>query len=215
MPVLFIADHLSTKHKSQYYNTNRIAEIQYLLEMASTYQYNWTCTTDNVIYLIPYVVIMSFFLLQQPHEDHFGHVLASHDRESAEDHHFEPVNYRRDIIATKHANRKVHRRRKTRLQTLMRGPSSYSFDSAKIDQPESSMPPLDETDDVPDIPFPVAEAELEIDSKMEELSIPMTEIIKGSQVAPSSPVHYSTEPSDREFQDTTPLSPAASKNSYV
>lgn len=142
--------------------------------------------------------------------------MASHDRESAEDHHFEPVNYRRDILRAKHANRKVRRRRRNKLQTLMRGPSSYSFDGTKPDQQESSpLPPLDETDDVPDIPIPVAEYP-EIDSKVDEISIPMAEMIRrgreereGEEPSLSqslSPRGSSMERESRDF-DTTPLSP--------
>ena len=82
-------------------------------------------------------------------------MLASHDREHAEDHHFEPVNYRRDIIRTKNATRKIKRKKRQKLAALMGGTSSYSISSSRVDRPELAA--LDETDDVPDIPFPVAD----------------------------------------------------------
>lgn len=113
---------------------------------------------------------MYHFPPTQPHEDHFGHVLASHDREHAEDHHFEPVNYRRDIIRTKHARRKNRKRRQRQLQQLMHTTSTNSIDSGRT-----------EADAVPDVPIPVAEgAEDDISIKeADAMFIPMENLEPG------------------------------------
>lgn len=58
----------------------------------------------------------------QPHEDHFGHVLSTTDRE-IEDHHFEPVSVRRDIIHAKHRARRNKVRRRRHLSNLMKASS--------------------------------------------------------------------------------------------
>ncbi len=93
----------------------------------------------------------SFFI--KPHENHFGHVLSCDEREDPEDHHFEPVNYRRDIIRTKHATRKNRKKRRNQLHHLMKAASSFSVDGSR------ATPPVDEVDadDVPDVPMPIAE----------------------------------------------------------
>lgn len=63
---------------------------------------------------------------KQPHADHFGHVLSTTDREQ-EDHHFEPVSVRRDIIQSKHRARKNKKRRRRRLSNLIKASSERTM----------------------------------------------------------------------------------------
>ena len=93
----------------------------------------------------------------------------------------------------------------------MKGTSSYSFDGTKLDQPDGGPPPLDETDDVPDIPIPVAEYPDSEDKP--EVSIPMVDMTRAAAEAQVDPRQRqrSVERSQGESQeydsDTTPLSP--------
>lgn len=139
----------------------------------------------------------------QPHEDHFGHVLASHDREHAEDHHFEPVNYRRDIIKAKHATRKNRRRRRRQLHNLMGTGSSASIDGSRADKAETQS--LAETDDVPDVPMPVSEFPEDYEYKEldDEVAIPLEELAGRSSSSPQP--HDSVDGGDTELG--LPLSP--------
>lgn len=134
-------------------------------------------------------------------------MLASHDREHPEDHHFEPVNYRRDIILTKRATRKNRRKRRTQLQTLMRGVSSNSIDGSRADRHEN-FSALDETDDVPDIPIPLAEypeAEDELMINNKNVVIPMVELV--GEPGPSSTGREGSREEEETAQDSTPQSP--------
>lgn len=72
--------------------------------------------------------------ISQPHEDHYGHVLAMTERENAEDHHFEPVSARAGLIKAKHNRRKRRRLRRQRISRLMKGASNLSLDSSKTDK---------------------------------------------------------------------------------
>lgn len=82
-------------------------------------------------------------------------MLAVHDREHAEDHHFEPIHYRRDIIKTKHATRKNKKKRRRQLTNLIRTSSSGSIDGSRVDGVERQSV-LDENDEVPDVPIPIS-----------------------------------------------------------
>lgn len=72
-----------------------------------------------------------------------------HETENADDHHFESVSRRRDIIRTKHNYRKNRRRRHKQLHQLIHRPisSDDKFDGQSI---------ADGADDVPDVPIPVS-----------------------------------------------------------
>ena len=70
----------------------------------------------------------------QPHADHYGHVLAMTERENPEDHHFEPVSARAGLIKAKHNRRKLRRLRRQRFSKLVKGASNFSLDSTKTDK---------------------------------------------------------------------------------
>ena len=78
----------------------------------------------------------------QPHEDHFGHVLSTTDRE-IEDHHFEPVSVRRDIIRAKHRARRNKVRRRRHLSNLMKASSERTVSDigqeAEVPNAQASM----------------------------------------------------------------------------
>ena len=80
----------------------------------------------------------------------------------------------------------------------MRGASSFSISSSRTDRPDN-LPVLDETDDVPDIPIPVAEYPGARDEfERESVAIPMVEL--GGEGA------YEQEEEEKISLDT-PLSP--------
>ena len=49
-------------------------------------------------------------MFAQPHADHYGHVLATNDRDFGDAHHFEPINRQRDMLESKKRMRKAKRR---------------------------------------------------------------------------------------------------------
>ena len=123
-------------------------------------------------------------------------MLASHEREHPEDHHFEPVNYRRDLIRTKNASRRNKRRRRKQLHNLMHATSSASIDSRAENQSV-----MDGMDEVPDVPMPVSEFPEDYDEYKEPddmvPGIPLQEL----QPRPDLRAELEAE------RDTVPLSP--------
>jgi len=90
----------------------------------------------------------------------------------------------------------------------MRGPSADSYDPNKDNQTEEDpLPPLDETDDVPDIPVPIALEYLEQDVNYNQVSIPLSDL--DHRVTPSIPTLDTELVLDMKGNDfdTTPLSP--------
>ena len=61
-------------------------------------------------------------------------MLATTERENAEDHHFEPVSARAGLIKAKHNRRKLRRLRRQRFSKLVKGASNFSLDSTKTDK---------------------------------------------------------------------------------
>ena len=61
-------------------------------------------------------------------------MLATTERENAEDHHFEPVSARAGLIKAKHNRRKLRSLRRQRFSKLVKGASNFSLDSTKTDK---------------------------------------------------------------------------------
>ena len=93
----------------------------------------------------------------------------------------------------------------------MRGSSAYSFDATKDNQAENPLPPFDETDDVPDIPVPIASEYPEPDTKFEQVSIPLSDLNRRASSTEASSSHTQSaellqDTRDRDL-DTVPLTP--------
>lgn len=84
-------------------------------------------------------------------------MLALHDRESAEDHHFEPISWRRDIIKTKHDRRRARKRRHKKFHQLVRGVGSSEPRNTDPEDQVDGQSMADGADDVPDVPIPVSD----------------------------------------------------------
>lgn len=61
-------------------------------------------------------------------------MLATTERENADDHHFEPVSARAGLIMAKHNRRKRRRLHRQRFSKLVKGTSNFSLDSTKTDK---------------------------------------------------------------------------------
>ena len=105
--------------------------------------------------------------LLQPHEDHYGHVLAMTERDNAEDHHFEPVSTRAGLIKAKHNRRKTRRLRRQRLSRLMKAASNFSLDSTRTDKTAKTEKSSEADADVSD---------QEIEPFGEQMAIPISDL---------------------------------------
>lgn len=95
----------------------------------------------------------------------------------------------------------------------MRGASSFSISSIRTDRPDN-LPVLDETDDVPDIPIPVAEyPEPGDEFGRESVAIPMVELVGRARSSNSEESREERrgmneeEEEEQTMLDNVPLSP--------
>ena len=80
-------------------------------------------------------LILVFLLILQPHEDHFGHVLARKEGKHHADHRFEPVNIRK--TRHKHAHQRHQaRKRRDRASHPSTFPQQIEEQSARVEEGE-------------------------------------------------------------------------------
>ena len=115
------------------------------------------------------MAVIYLFCTLQPHEDHYGHVLAKTEREYAEDHHFEPVSARAGLIKAKHNRRKRRQQRRQRLSRLMKAASNFSLDSSKTDKTAK-------TDKSSDMDADVSDQEVDVEPFGEHMAIPISDL---------------------------------------
>lgn len=142
-------------------------------------------------------------LSSQPHEDHYGHVLAMTDRENAEDHHFEPVSARAGLIKAKRNRRKIRRLRRQRFSRLMKAASNFSLDSSRTDKTGKTEKSSDVDADVSD---------QDIEPFGDQMAIPISDL--SSPIAGySPPAIFTHQTSITEIGDI-PISSSAAPVTY-
>ena len=157
--------------------------------------------------------MLYFLCILQPHEDHYGHVLAMTEREYAEDHHFEPVSARAGLIKAKHNRRRRRQQRRQRLSRLMKAASNFSLDSSKTDKTakteKSSDADADVSDQDVDEPFgehmaiPISDLSSPITSySPPAIFVAQTSLSEIGDIpfsSDSAPVAYRPEPEDGDI----------------